>query len=55
MAAICLSAFSLVLFGFGDGDLSSNFNDSYSEACDTVFRARATTFICLTWFTLLLA
>ncbi|CZR65832.1 probable ENA5-Plasma membrane P-type ATPase involved in Na+ and Li+ efflux [Phialocephala subalpina] len=55
MAALCLSAFSLVLFGFGDGDLGSNCNDSYSEACDTVFRARATTFVCLTWFALFLA
>jgi P-type Na+/K+ transporter len=55
MAALCLAAFSLVLFGFGDGDLGSNCNDKYTEACDTVFRARATTFVCLTWFALFLA
>ena len=55
MAALCLSAFSLVLFGFGDGNLGSNCNDSYSAECDTVFRARATTFVCLTWFALFLA
>merc|ERR1711964_665785 len=55
MAALCLSAFSLVLFGFGDGNLGSGCNDSYSEQCDTVFRARATTFVCLTWFALFLA
>ncbi|KAL8952947.1 MAG: hypothetical protein Q9222_001166 [Ikaeria aurantiellina] len=54
-ASLCLSAFSLVLFGFGDGDLGQNCNDSYSEACDTVFRARATCFACLTWFALFLA
>lgn len=55
MATLCLAAFSIVLFGFGDGDLGSNCNDSYSEVCDTVFRARATTFVCLTWFALFLA
>ena len=55
MAALCLSAFSLVLFGFGDGNLGDGCNDSYSPQCDTVFRARATTFVCLTWFALFLA
>ncbi|KAL9131307.1 MAG: hypothetical protein Q9217_000742 [Psora testacea] len=55
MAALCLASFSIILFGFGDGNLGSNCNDSYSEGCDTVFRARATTFVCLTWFALFLA
>lgn len=55
IAALCLGAFSLVLFGFGDGDLGENCNDSYSDRCDTVFRARATCFACLTWFALFLA
>lgn len=55
MAALCLAAFSIVMFGFGDGDLGSGCNDRYSEQCDTVFRARATTFVCLTWFALFLA
>ncbi|QSZ29077.1 hypothetical protein DSL72_003587 [Monilinia vaccinii-corymbosi] len=55
MAALCLSAFSLVLFGWGTGDLGSECNDRYSVQCDTVFRARATTFVCLTWFSLFLA
>ncbi|KAA8566891.1 hypothetical protein EYC84_009988 [Monilinia fructicola] len=45
MAALCLSAFSLVLFGWGTGDLGSECNDRYSQQCDTVFRARATTFV----------
>ena len=43
------------MFGFGDGDLGENCNDSYSQACDTVYRARATTFACLTWLALFLA
>lgn len=55
MAILCLSSFVIVLFGFGDGDLGENCNDSYSDRCDTVFRARATTFVCLTWFALFLA
>lgn len=55
MAALCLSAFSLVLFGWGTGDLGSECNDGYSAQCDNVFRARATTFVCLTWFSLFLA
>ncbi|GME41588.1 ATPase P-type K/Mg/Cd/Cu/Zn/Na/Ca/Na/H-transporter [Neofusicoccum parvum] len=60
VSVLCLGAFSLVLFGFGDGNLGENCNDSYRNAagdpvCDTVFRARATTFACLTWFALFLA
>lgn len=55
IAALCLASFTLVLSGWGDGNLGSNCNDSYSEDCDTVFRARATCFACLTWFSLFLA
>ncbi|OMP83032.1 Sodium transport ATPase 5 [Diplodia seriata] len=60
ISALCLGAFSLVLFGFGDGNLGQNCNASYRNAagepvCDTVFRARATAFACLTWFALFLA
>ncbi|KAK8126933.1 potassium/sodium efflux P-type ATPase [Apiospora kogelbergensis] len=55
IAALCLATFSLVVFGFGAGDLGENCNDSYTAACDTVFRARATTFATLTWFALFLA
>lgn len=55
MSALCLASFSVVMFGFGDGNLGSNCNGSYSPECETVFRARATTFVCLTWFALFLA
>lgn len=55
ITVLCLSAFILVVFGFGDGNLGNNCNDRYSDSCDTVFRARATTFACLTWFALFLA
>ncbi|KAF2268854.1 potassium/sodium eff [Lojkania enalia] len=52
---LCLCSFVLVLYAWGDGNLGSNCNDSYSADCDTVFRARATCFACLTWFSLFLA
>jgi potassium/sodium efflux P-type ATPase len=55
MATLCLSAFSLVIWGFGDGNLGTNCNNAYSPDCDLVYRARATTFVCLTWFALFLA
>ncbi|KAK6380167.1 P-type ATPase [Exophiala oligosperma] len=55
MSALCLSSFLLVVYGFGDGNLGENCNGSYSRSCDTVFRARATTFVSLTWFALFLA
>jgi Na+-exporting ATPase len=54
-AALCLAAFVLVVYGWGDGDLGENCNNAISESCELVFRARATTFACLTWFALFLA
>lgn len=60
MAALCLSAFALVMFRWGDGNLGQGCNTKYNDptkphTCDTVFRARATTFTCMTWFALFLA
>ncbi|ORY15986.1 sodium P-type ATPase-like protein [Clohesyomyces aquaticus] len=55
VAALCLCSFLLVLNAWGDGDLGVNCNDAYSDRCDTVYRARATCFACLTWFSLFLA
>ncbi|KAJ0328413.1 hypothetical protein COL5a_005192 [Colletotrichum fioriniae] len=55
ITALCLSSFSLVVYGFGTGDLGESCNEKYNDSCDTVFRARATTFACLTWFALFLA
>jgi Na+-exporting ATPase len=54
-AALCLSSFSIMIWGFGDGNLARGCNREYSADCDLVFRARATTFVCLTWFALFLA
>ncbi|KAJ4374132.1 P-type ATPase [Neocucurbitaria cava] len=55
ITALCLSSFTLVVYGFGDGSLGQGCNESYNESCELVFRARATTFACLTWFALFLA
>jgi len=55
MAALCLSSFSLVVWGFGDGNLGQDCNNHYTEHCELVFRARSTTFVALTWFALFLA
>lgn len=57
MSALCLTSFVLVVYGFGRGnaELGSNCNNSWSPDCETVFRARSTTFACLTWFALFLA
>jgi Na+-exporting ATPase len=52
---LCLSSFVLVVFGFGDGELGEGCNERYSDSCELVFRARPTTFACLTWFALFLA
>lgn len=52
---LCLSSFVLVVYGFGNGELGQGCNERYSESCELVFRARATTFACLTWFALFLA
>ncbi|KAF3071753.1 Sodium transport ATPase 2 [Trichoderma lentiforme] len=55
IAALCLSSFVLRVYAWGDGELGLGCNDGYNESCETVFRARATTFACLTWFALFLA
>ncbi|KAH7316910.1 potassium/sodium efflux P-type ATPase [Stachybotrys elegans] len=52
---LCLASFTLVVFGFGDGNLGERCNEGFSESCTLVYRARATTFACLTWFALFLA
>lgn len=55
IAALCLSAFVFVVYGPGDDGFGTGCNDAYSEQCDTIYRARATAFACLTWFSLFLA
>ncbi|KAL2818686.1 hypothetical protein BJX63DRAFT_429186 [Aspergillus granulosus] len=56
VAALCLGAFTLVFYGFNDGaeSIGENCNNTL-QGCEVAFRARATTFACLTWFVLFLA
>ncbi|CAH0058846.1 unnamed protein product [Clonostachys solani] len=55
ITALCLGAFTIRVYGFGDGNLGENCNQDYNPSCNTVYRARSTTFACLTWFALFLA
>ncbi|KAK6496267.1 Na+ ATPase [Arthrobotrys musiformis] len=58
IGALCLSSFTLVLYGFNHNEgnqLGFNCNNEYTPQCDAVFRARATCFVCLMWFLLFLA
>lgn len=55
ITALCLGSFVLRVYAWGDGQLGLGCNDRYNPTCETVFRARATTFACLTWFALFLA
>ena len=61
ISLLCLSSFAIVLFGVdlgaptsGIGD-ATGCNESIKGGCEDVFRARATCFACLTWFSLFLA
>lgn len=55
ITALCLGAFVLRVYVWGNGNLGRGCNEDYSDQCEVVFRARATTFACLTWFALFLA
>lgn len=55
MAGCVLGSFTLVIFGFNDGDLGTNCNLEYSPSCEPVFRARATCYSTMTWIFLLFA
>ncbi|KAI1497743.1 cation transporting ATPase [Biscogniauxia marginata] len=55
ITALCLGAFVLRVYAWGNGNLGRGCNENYSDQCEVVFRARATTFACLTWFALFLA
>lgn len=53
MAGCVLGSFTTVIFGFGNGNLGTNCNNSYSPSCHDVFRARATAYTAMTWIFLL--
>ena len=55
MAGCVLGSFTIVIFGFNNGNLGLNCNNSYSETCHAVYRARATCFTTMTWIFILFA
>ncbi|KAI8233228.1 Calcium-transporting ATPase 3 [Colletotrichum sp. SAR 10_86] len=55
MAGCVLGSFTIVVFGFNDGNLGLECNNAFSEACEPVFRARATCYTTMTWIFLLFA
>ncbi|PKI84473.1 P-type Na(+) transporter [Malassezia vespertilionis] len=55
MAALCLTTFSLSVYRWGDSNLGVDCNNKFNESCDVVFRARGSTFVVITWFSLFLA
>jgi len=55
MACCTIGSFTVVIFGFDDGNLGANCNNEYSAACNDVFRARATCYTTMTWIFLLFA
>jgi P-type Na+/K+ transporter len=55
MGVLALMTFVVVAYGANDGHLGVDCNRAYSEACEPVFRARATIFAELTWLILISA
>jgi len=55
IAALCLSSFVLVLYPWGGGQIGYRCNESIDDGCETIFRARATCFATITWFSVFLA
>lgn len=55
MAICCLSAFLIVIYGWGEGELGVDCNKNASAMCTWVFRARSCAFGTMTWCALILA
>lgn len=55
MACCCITLFSIVVFGKGDGYLGHQCNTDKGEGCDLVFQGRSGAFAAFTWCALLLA
>lgn len=55
IGALCLAAFSIVVYGVNGGDLGQHCNEEFTASCEAVFRARSTVFGVLTFALLILA
>ncbi|KAF9203812.1 Na+ ATPase [Haplosporangium sp. Z 27] len=52
MGALSFASFTIVIFGFNDGNLGSLCNTRWSPECEGVYRARATSYCCMTFLIL---
>ncbi|ORZ22855.1 P-type II D ATPase [Lobosporangium transversale] len=52
MGALSFANFCIVIFGFNNGEFGSECNSEYSDLCDGVFRARATSYAGMTFLIL---
>lgn len=55
MGACTMLTFVIIVYGANGGNLGARCNQTYSEECEAVFRARAATFAELTWLILISA
>ncbi|KAI1816479.1 potassium/sodium efflux P-type ATPase [Poronia punctata] len=55
MGVLTLMSFVIIIYGVNDGNLGTDCNKTFSDACVPVFRARATVFVELTWLILISA
>jgi P-type Na+/K+ transporter len=55
IGGLCLSAFAIVVYGAGAGNLGQDCNEGFNDTCNVVFRARSTVFGVLTFALLILA
>ncbi|KAF4556912.1 E1-E2 ATPase-like protein 11 [Elsinoe fawcettii] len=55
MGALVLGSFTLIIFGFSNGNLGRDCNFTYSASCEPVFHARATCYTAMTWMFVLFA
>lgn len=56
IAGACMIPFVIEVYAYGHGELGENCNRTdYSDSCEYVFRARAASFVSMTWCALVLA
>jgi potassium/sodium efflux P-type ATPase len=56
MAGACMIPFIIEVYGYGNGELGENCNRTdYFDSCGYVFKARAASFVTMTWCALVLA
>lgn len=56
IAGACMVPFLIEVYGYGNGELGKNCNRTdYAASCDHVFKARAASFVTMTWCALVLA